>query len=88
MAYNEAQKRATMKYQKENLEQIAIRVPKGDRANLKEAAEEAGESMALYIINSVNTRAGREVLTVPGSKPYPQQPDELPDLDPLADLEE
>lgn len=69
MAYNEAQKRATMKYQKENLEQIAIRVPKGDRANLKEEAERSGESMALYIINAVNERAGREVLTVPGSKP-------------------
>lgn len=69
MAYNEAQKRATMKYQKENLEQIAIRVPKGDRAALKEVAENAGESMAQYIINSVNARAGREVLTVPGSKP-------------------
>lgn len=82
MAYNEAQKRATMKYQKENLEQIAIRVPKGDRAVLKEVAESAGESMAQYIINSVNTRAGFEVLTVPGSKPDP-----LPELDPLADLE-
>lgn len=68
MAYNEAQKRATMKYQKENLEQIAIRVPKGDRAALKTAAEEAGESMALFIINAVNARAGREVLTVPYSK--------------------
>ena len=67
--YNQARNKASQKYQKENLEQIAIRVPKGDRANLKEAAEEAGESMALYIINSVNARAGREVLTVPGSKP-------------------
>lgn len=72
--YNQARNKASQKYQKENLEQIAIRVPKGDRANLKEAAEEAGESMALYIINAVNTRAGREVLTVPGSKPEGSAP--------------
>ncbi|MBR2924256.1 MAG: toxin-antitoxin system HicB family antitoxin [Clostridia bacterium] len=63
MAYNEAQKKATMKYQKEKLEQIAIRVPKGDRAALKEEAEQQGQSMAQYIIQAVNDRAGRQVLT-------------------------
>ena len=63
MAYNEAQKKATMKYQKEKLEQIAIRVPKGDRATLKEEAEQQGQSMAQYIIQAVNDRAGRQVLT-------------------------
>lgn len=63
MAYNEAQKKATMKYQKEKLEQIAIRVPKGDRAALKEEAEQQGQSMAQYIIQAVNDRAGHQVLT-------------------------
>jgi len=61
--YNQSRNKASQKYQKENLEQIAIRVPKGDRASLKDAAEEAGESMAQYIVNAVNERAGRQVLT-------------------------
>ena len=39
MPYSEAQKRATMKYMKENLEDIKIRVPKGKRAEYKALAE-------------------------------------------------
>ncbi|MBR3874142.1 MAG: hypothetical protein IKJ26_08220 [Clostridia bacterium] len=61
--YNQSRNKASQKYQKENLEQIAIRVPKGDRASLKAAAEQAGESMAQYIVNAVNQRAGRKVMT-------------------------
>ncbi len=63
MAYTEAQKKATMKYQKANMEQIAFRVKKGDRANLQAVADEADQSMAQYIIQSVNDRAGQQVLT-------------------------
>lgn len=61
--YNESRNKASQKYQKENLEQIAIRVRKGERAKLKEAAELNNESMAQFIINAVNTRAGRIILT-------------------------
>lgn len=68
MSYNEAQKKATMKYQKEKLEQIAIRVPKGDRATLKAEAEQVGQSMAQYIIQAVNVRAGRQLLTPADAK--------------------
>lgn len=68
MSYNEAQKKATMKYQKEKLEQIAIRVPKGDRAALKAEAEQKGQSMAQYIIQAVNDRAGRQLLTPADAK--------------------
>lgn len=68
MAYTEAQKRATIKYQKENMEQIAIRVKKGERALLKEEAEQQGQSMAQYIIQAVNERAERQLLTPAESK--------------------
>lgn len=44
--YTPAQNKATQKYQKENLEQIAIRVPKGARARYKALAERRGESLA------------------------------------------
>ena len=63
MAYNEAQKRATMKYQKEHMEQLAIRVRKGDRQALKEEAERCGQSMAEYVCEAVNEKAGRKVIS-------------------------
>ena len=46
MPYSEAQKRATMKYMKENLEDIKIRVPKGKRAEYKALAEKRGKSLS------------------------------------------
>ena len=61
--YNEARNKASQKYAKEHMEQIAIRVRKGDRAFLKEEAERCGQSMAQYIIQAVNEKAGRRVLT-------------------------
>ena len=63
MAYTEAQNRATQKYIKENLEEVRFRVKKGERAELKAEAEQQGQSMAQYIIQAVNDRAGRQVLT-------------------------
>lgn len=44
--YTEAQNKATQKYQREHLEQIAIRVPKGRRAIYKALADRRGESLA------------------------------------------
>lgn len=51
--YTEAQKRATMKYIKENLEEIKIRVPKGKKEEYKAKAESAGKSLTQYIIDLV-----------------------------------
>lgn len=60
MPYSEAQKRATAKYMKANLEDIKIRVPKGQRERYKAAAELAGKSLNQYIIdlieNDINSR--------------------------------
>lgn len=60
MPYSEAQKRATAKYVKANLDDIKIRVPKGKREIYKAAAELAGKSLNQYIIdlieNDINSR--------------------------------
>lgn len=55
--YNEAQKKATMKYNKEHLEQIAIRVHKGEREKMKQIAENAGISLAELIQRAVKEYA-------------------------------
>ena len=65
MPYSEAQKRATAKYVKANLDDIKIRVPKGKREIYKAAAELAGKSLNQYIIdlieNDINSRQGGAV---------------------------
>ena len=66
VAYTDAQKRATQKYIKENLEEVRFRVKKGEKAILQEAAKEAGQSMAQYVIQAINDRANRQLLTPAG----------------------
>lgn len=61
--YNETQKKATMKYQKEKQEILSIRVAKGERANVQAAADAAGISMRQYIIEAINDHAGKQLLT-------------------------
>ena len=53
MAYNESAKKATMKYMKENLENIQIRVKKGTRETYKEQAAKRGMSLQAYIISLI-----------------------------------
>lgn len=67
MAYTEAQKRATMEYMKKNLEEVRFRVKKGERAVLQAEAKENGLSMSQYIIQAVNDKAGKQILTPSGS---------------------
>ena len=59
MSVSEAQKKASIKYL-EKLDEIRIRMPKGEKNNLKEAASAAGESMNQYIINAVDQRMERD----------------------------
>ena len=49
--YTQAQNKATQKYQKENMDQIAIRVPKGKREEYKALAESKGMSLASLIVS-------------------------------------
>ena len=46
---SEAQKKAVAKYNKNNYEQIQIRVVKGDKAIIQEYADRNGESVNGYI---------------------------------------
>lgn len=50
MAYSEAQKKATAKYMKNNLDDIKVRVPKGKREVYKAYAERQGKSLNALII--------------------------------------
>ena len=66
MAYNEKQKLNTIKYQDENLDVIRFRVRRGEKAALEEAAAAAGYSAySRFIIDAINEKAGRNVLTMP-----------------------
>ena len=59
MSVSAAQKKASIKYL-EKLDEIRIRMPKGEKNNIKEAASAAGESMNQYIINAVDQRMERD----------------------------
>lgn len=50
MAYSEAQKKATAKYMKNKLDDIKVRVPKGNREVYKAHAERKGKSLNALII--------------------------------------
>jgi len=49
MSYSKAQKEATARYMKNNLDDIKIRVPKGKRDKIKAHAESKGMSLNAYI---------------------------------------
>lgn len=56
--YNEAQKKATMKYLKEKTDDIRIRVPKGMKDRWKEYAESQGKSLNQFIIDVMEEKIG------------------------------
>lgn len=53
MPISEAQKKASQKYLKESVEDIRIRVPKGQKAIIKYHAEQQGESVNAFIVRAV-----------------------------------
>lgn len=55
MTYTEASKNATIKYQKEKLEQIAIRVPKGKRDEYNQLARRMNTSLVKLITNYLDS---------------------------------
>ena len=56
MPYNEAQKKATMKYIKANCDDISLRPKLGTKDRWKKYAEELGESLSEFIVKSVEAR--------------------------------
>ena len=62
MPVSKAQQRATAKYMKETLDDIKVRVKKGDRDKIKSFAESCGKSLNSYIIDLIRQdmeKAGR-----------------------------
>ena len=49
----------TREYNKENYEQIVMRVPKGTKEKIKAAAEAAGKSMTSYIMEAVEEKMSK-----------------------------
>ena len=53
MSVSEAQKKATMKYNKENYERVFFTVRKGEKEKIRERAMETGRSVNSYIYDSI-----------------------------------
>lgn len=49
MAYSEASKKATIKYQKKAYDRLELKVKKGEKERIKQRADEIGKSVNAYI---------------------------------------
>lgn len=58
--YTEAQAKAAKKYLKESVEDVRIRVPKGQKAVIKNHAEKQGESMNAFVIRAIDETMKRD----------------------------
>ena len=56
----DARRRASAKYLKESVEDIRIRVPKGQKALIKAHADQQGESMNQFVIRAINETMERD----------------------------
>lgn len=52
--YTEAQKKSADKYLKEKVEDIRIRVPKGQKQLIKDYADSQGKSLNQFIVDLIN----------------------------------
>ncbi len=60
--YTEARKKANEKYLKESVEDIRIRVPKGDKAKVQEHAATMGESMNSFVVRAIKNEMATVIL--------------------------
>lgn len=60
MAYSESQKRASMKYNKENYERIYMYVSPKDKEKWKQKANSQGISLSEFIKNCVNKEIDKD----------------------------
>lgn len=63
--YSKSQNLATQKYQREKLEQVSIRVKKGEREKFKEIADGAGLSLAEMIRRAIREYAENHGIAYP-----------------------
>lgn len=60
VAASEAQKRATEKWQKEKVEDIRLRVPKGKKLSIQDHATKTGESINSFINRAIDETIARD----------------------------
>lgn len=58
--YTEAQARSAKKYLTETVEDVRIRVPKGEKAVIKSHAENQGESMNQFVTRAIKETMERD----------------------------
>lgn len=56
----DARRRASSKYLHETVEDIRIRVPKGQKSIIKAHAESVGESLNQFVIRAINEQIARD----------------------------
>ena len=56
----DARRKASAKYLKEAVEDLRIRVPKGQKAVIKNHAEQQGESMNAFVIRAIDETMQRD----------------------------
>ena len=56
----DARRKATAKYLKESVEDVRIRVPKGQKAVIKSHAEQQGESMNQFVTRAITETMERD----------------------------
>ena len=64
----EARRRASAKYLKETVEDVRIRVPKGQKAVIKAHAESQGESMNAFVVRAIDEAMERDTGKVPAEE--------------------
>ena len=52
--YTDAQKKAIQKYMREKVDDLRIRVPKGDKKKYQDHAKSCGESLNHFVIRALN----------------------------------
>ena len=56
----DARRKASAKYLKESVEDVRIRVPKGQKAVIKNHAEQQGDSMNAFVIRAIDETMQRD----------------------------
>ena len=60
MPITEAQKKATMKYMKNNYDRIELKVPKGKKSDLQAHAADRGESLNGFVNRAIDGQIERD----------------------------
>ncbi|MBR4606700.1 MAG: antitoxin [Lachnospiraceae bacterium] len=59
--YSKASKEATMRYQKNHLDTICFRVPKGEKERYRQHAESMGTMLTPFIIQAIEEKIARDL---------------------------